>query len=310
MPIGVLLALLAYSIYAIADSITKSFSNGLLSVFEISFFLNVFALVSIPWARSRGETWSGIFRLQHPLLMHMRAVLYVGSTLTFTYAVTHIPFAETYSLAFLAPLFLTFLSVVVLKEKVGIVRWVLVTLSFIGVLVVVRPGFRELGLGHLAAIGCALFGASANTILRVVAGRERQLSIIGVNAAYQLVVNGSLMLVAGFVIPDALDLVRLAIVGSIGGFAMLLIIRSMQLAPASHIGSTQYVQIVWAVALGAIFYHESQDLIGYAGLALLVLAGVATIFSDGAQARIAGRWIEFRARGNETDVDEVGGPQI
>ena len=77
----------------------------------------------------------------------------------------------------------------------------------------------------------------------------------------------------------------------------------MQRAPASHVGPTQYVQIVWAVVLGAIFFHESQDVIGYAGLALLVLAGVATIFSDGAQARISGRWAEFRARRGEPEIN-------
>ena len=67
--------------------------------------------------------------------------------------------AETFALIFLMPIFVTLLSVVFLKEHVGWRRWAAVVTGFIGVMVVLRPGFRELGLGHLAAIICGLSGA-------------------------------------------------------------------------------------------------------------------------------------------------------
>lgn len=309
MPTGVLLGLLCYSIYAVGDAITKSFTGSHLSVFEINFVLNLFTLVALPFARQPDEKWRDIFKLRRPVLMHARALLYTAASLCFTFAVTQIPFAETYSLAFLAPIILTFLSLVVLKEKVAPLRWLLIVLSFIGVLIVVRPGFRDIGLGHLAAIGCAVSVAGANVILRLISTSERQSSIIAVNGVYQIAFAGLLML-GSFVVPTFDELFRLAIIGLIGGVAQVLVIRAMQLSPASHIGPTLYVQILWAVVLGALFYHESQDAIGYGGLALLVLAGIATIFSDGAQARISGRWTEFRARRGEPEVNRVEGPEI
>lgn len=309
MPIGVVLAVLSYSIYSVGDSIVKSFGSGTLSVFEINFFLNLFALVALPMARGRDDKWSDVFRLRHPWLMNARALLYTAATLCFTVAITTIPFAETYSLAFLAPLFLTLLSVIVLKETVAPVRWLLVALSFIGVLVVVRPGFHQLALGHVAAICCALLAASSNIILRIISNEEKQVSIIAVNGAYQLVVTGVLML-GSFTIPSLYDLLRFAVVGVLSGIAQILLIRAMQRSAASQIGPTQYVQIVWAVALGALFYHEGQDLVGAAGLVLIVAAGVATVFSDGAQARISGRWAEFRARRGEPVSNRTEGPDL
>ena len=309
MPIGVLLAVLSYSIYSVGDSVVKSFGSGALSVFEINFFINFFALVALPVARNPDDRWRDVFRLRRPWLMNARAVLYTAATICFTVAITTIPFAETYSLVFLSPLFLTLLSVLVLKEGVGLMRWLLVAASFVGVLVVVRPGFHELSLGHIAAIACALFAASANTILRVISNDERQISIIAVNGAYQLVVNGVLML-ATFATPTLYDLLRLGIVGVLNGVAQLLIIRGMQRSPASQIGPTQYVQILWAVVLGALFYHEGQDGVGYAGLVLIIAAGVATVFSDGAQARISGRWAEFRARRGEPEANRTEGPDL
>jgi drug/metabolite transporter (DMT)-like permease len=241
--------------------------------------------------------------------MHGRAFLYTAATLCFTFAVTTIPFAETYSLAFLSPLFLALFAVVVLRENVVAARWILIALSFVGVLIVVRPGFRELSVGHLSAILCALLAAAANTILRIVSTSEKQISIIAMNGLYQLVVCGVLMLVAGFTPLDSMQLGRLAIIGIMGGFAQILIIRAVARTPASHIGPTQYVQILWAVALGAVFFNETPDAIGYIGLAILVIAGIATVFSDGAQARIAGRWTEYRARRGEPQPP-IDGPDL
>lgn len=307
MPIGVLLGLLSFSLYAVGDAITKGFS-GQVGVFELQFFINLFALVPIVFAKDKAERWRDTFRLASPVLMHSRAFLYTVATLCFTFAVTTIPFAETYSLAFLSPLFLALFAVIVLREKVVATRWLLIALSFVGVLIVVRPGFRELSVGHLSAILCALLAAAANTILRIVSNREKQISIIAMNGIYQLAVNGLLM-IPSFVTLGWSELGRLAIVGIIGGFAQILIIRAVARTPASHIGPTQYVQILWAVVLGALFFSETPDALGYLGLAVLVAAGIATVFSDGAQARIIGRWTEFRARRGEPPT-RIEGPDL
>ena len=127
MWIGVLLALLSYSIYSISDSVVKSFGSGGLSAFEINFFLNLFALAALPFARRPDDRWREVFALRRPWLMNARALLQTASGICFTVAITHIPFAETYSLVFLTPLFLMLLSVVFLKEHVAVTRWQAVT---------------------------------------------------------------------------------------------------------------------------------------------------------------------------------------
>lgn len=307
MPIGVLLGLLSFSIYAVGDAMTKAFS-GQIGVFQLQFFINLFALLPIVFAKGKDERWRDTFKLTNPLLMHGRALLYTSATILFTFAVTTIPFAETYSLAFLSPLFLALLAMLILKEKVVATRWILLLLTFAGVLIVVRPGFRELAPGHLAVALCALLAACANTILRVISNTEKQISIIAMNGLYQLVISGVLM-AATFTPMEWMDLARLALIGVMGGFAQILIIRGVKLSPASHIAPTHYVQILWAVVLGAIFFNESPDAIGYFGLAVLVTAGIATVFSDGAQARIIGRWTEYRARRGEPEP-KVEGPDL
>lgn len=309
MPLGVAFALLSYSLYACGDALVKSFS-GQISVFEIGFFANLFALVPAVFAKRPGEHWRHSFRLHNPKLVHLRGVVALIGSVAITYSFTTIPLAEAYSLAFLTPMFITLLSVLALSENVRLERWVLVGLSFIGVMIVVRPGFRELHPGHLTALLAAFASAGSTTILRVLSGNEQRLSIIAVNGLYLILGNGILMLALGVVLLPPLDFLRLAMVGIFGGTAQLIIIAALKRAPASHVGPTQYVQIVWAVCFGALFYHEFPDRIGIFGLVIVVIGGVATVFSDGARTRIAGRWSEFRARRGGPKFTEVEPPEV
>jgi drug/metabolite transporter (DMT)-like permease len=308
MPLGVVFALLSYSLYSCGDAITKSFT-GQLSVFEIGFFANLFALVPPALAKPKGEHWRHAFRLTHPRLLNLRGVFSVTSSICITYAFVTIPLAEAYSIAFLTPLFITLLSVFVLKEKVPLRRWVFVALSFIGVMIVVRPGFRELHPGHFAAVLSAVASAASTTILRIVAGKESKLSIIAMNGAYQLAGNG-IFLAFGFTLIGWDQLLRLMGIGFFGGIAQLVVIAALRLAPASHVAPTQYVQILWAVTFGSLFYREFPDAIGLVGLVVVVLSGVANATADGARARVAGRWSEFRARKGGPKFTEVEGPEL
>jgi len=308
MPLGVIFALISYCLYSCGDAIVKSFT-GQLGVFEISFFANLFALVPAVIAKPKGERWRHAFKLQHPMLMHVRGVTALVSSLAITYSFTTIPLAEAYSIAFLNPVFITILSAFVLKEKVTIDRWFLVALSFAGVLVVVRPGFRELHWGHLTAVASAAAGATSTTILRVVSGREAKLSIVAMNGAYQIIGAGILMAFT-FIMLSPMQLFRLLCIGVFGGTAQLFIITALQRSPASHIAPLQYSQIIWAVIFGSIFYFEFPDYIGVMGLVVVVLSGLATVFADGARTRVAGRWAEFRARREGPKFTEVEGPEI
>lgn len=310
MPAGVLYAIIAYSVYSCGDAIIKGFGQSL-SVFEIGFFVAVFSLIPAVFARPRGERWRDSFQLNRPALVHLRSFSGVASAALVTYAFTTIPFAETYSIVFLMPLFITVMSVLILREKVDGPRWAMLALGFAGVLLVVRPGFRELELGHLTALLCAVFGATTTTVLRVIAPTEKRVSLIVLPALYVIVVNAVLM-IPGFVMPSPLQFGLLAAAGSLIGMGHILLIAATRNAPASQVAPIQYVQIVWAIALGAIFYFEYPDLLAYIGLTVVVISGLVNVVLDGGLARIAGRYAEYRGRPGRPagNITEVQGPEI
>jgi drug/metabolite transporter (DMT)-like permease len=310
MPVGVIYAIAAYSIYSCGDAVIKGFGQSL-SVFEIGFFVAVFSLLPAIFAKPKGERWRDSFKLRHPLLVHLRSISGVSSSILVTYSFTTIPFAETYSLVFLMPLFITIMSVLILRERVDLVRWSMMGLGFLGVMLVVRPGFRELELGHLTALLCAVFGASTTTMLRVIAPTEKRVSLIALPAIYLIVTNAVLM-APTFVMPTPLQFGLLAAGGAMVGMGHILLIAATRNAPASQVAPIQYVQIVWAIGLGAFFYFEYPDLLAYAGLTVVVLSGLVNVFIDGARTRIAGRFAEYRASrpGPPTNITEVQGPEI
>lgn len=310
MPIGVFYAVVAYSVYSCGDAIIKGFGQSL-SVFEIGFFIALFSLIPAVFAKSQGERWRDSFRLKHPVLVHLRSFTGVSSSILVTVSFTTIPFAETYSLVFMMPLFITIMSIFILKERVNIVRWSMLALGFVGVMLVVRPGFRELEFGHLTALLCAIFGASTTTILRIIAPTEKRVSLIALPAIYVLVVNAVLM-APTFVMPTLPQFGLLAASGSLVGMGHILLIAATRNAPASQVAPIQYVQIIWAIGLGAFFFREYPDLLAYIGLAVVVLSGLVNVFVDGARARIAGRFAEYRGRPGSPagNITELRGPEI
>jgi drug/metabolite transporter (DMT)-like permease len=289
MPAGVIFAVSAYALYSCCDAIIKGLGHGL-SVYELAFFTTLFSLIPVFLNTPKGESWRTFWKLNNPLLVHMRGVSGLLGNLCIIYAFVTIPLAEAYSLAFLAPIFIVLISAIVLRESVSPQRWLLLGVSFIGTLIVVRPGFRELHLGHLAAIFAAICGAVTTIILRRVSNQETRTSLIGVASAYILVVNGALMAITGQVHwPSWYELAMLLVIGGLGGTGNMLFIAATRSSPASQIAPLQYSQILWAILFGAVFYFEYPDLVAYVGLAVIVAAGILNVVSGDARMRIFSR---------------------
>lgn len=274
---GIVVALMAYAVYAWGDGFIKALGPSL-SVFEIGFYNILFAAIVLVIFTPRGETWRGFWRMRQPWTVHARAWSgLIGGVLS-VYAFTSIPLAEVYALIFLAPFFVTLLSIVVLKEKVGPWRWAAVFTGFGGVLLVVRPGFRELETGHFAALGVAVLAGFSVILMRSLAG-ERQTTVLGVLGVYGLVFNGvaAAATAPSLTLPDWPVLGLLVAAGICTGFGNRLQLLATRLSPVNVIAPTHYSQILWAVVIGAAFFAEYPDWLSLVGLAIVVGSGLLTL---------------------------------
>lgn len=291
MPPGVLFALFAYGLYSCCDAIIKGFGSSL-SVHEIAFWTALFSFIPAIFMRPQGERWVDFWRMRHPWLVNLRSASGVIGNMCVIYAFTTISLAETYSINFLAPIFVVVLSVLFLRETVSPQRWFFLAMCFVGVLLVVQPGFRELQLGHLLSLCAAFFGSISTAILRRVAPHEKRVTLIALPLGYIVIINAILMIPV-FRLPTPQEFALLLAIGGLGGVGNVLFIKATQTANASEIAPLQYSQIAWALIFGAVFFEEYPDLLAYCGLAVVVVFGIMNVLSSGARIRIFSRLSVF-----------------
>jgi len=275
---GVLLGFMAFAAYALSDAFVKSL-RGSLPAYEAVFFGAVLGLTALPFIKARGDRWRDAVVAKRRGLYLVRAVAGAIGSIAAVIAFTALPMAEAFSLIFLLPIFVTILSVLLLKEHVGWRRWSAVVAGFIGVLVVLRPGFRALGIGHLAAAICALAGAISMIALRVAGPHEKRLTLYSAGVIGPMLLTGMLML-ADFRWPSPAQVGLLLGYGLLAALAAVLLMLATQKAPANHVAPTQYSQMLWAVLLGYVLFHDQLDWPMAIGIAIILGAGLFTLLRE------------------------------
>ncbi|MFC3061374.1 DMT family transporter [Paenirhodobacter populi] len=274
---GVLLAFASFAAFSFSDACVKLI-EGRLPPYESAFIGAVFGLTALPFVMRKGDRVSDIFHTVNRPLWLLRFLAYPIGIIGSVTAFTHLPMAEAFVLIFLQPAFVTVFSVIWLKEPVGIRRWLSVTIGFIGVLIVLRPGFRELTIGHLGAMFAGLAGAISIVTYRAVP-EERRLSLIGAGIMGGVIVCGVVSFPA-FRWPDGVEWLMLAGYGLLAAFANILLMHAARLAPAALISTTQYSQMLWAILLGWLIWDDTVDMPMFVGMVLIIGSGAMTLMRE------------------------------
>ncbi|KZC34911.1 MULTISPECIES: DMT family transporter [Rhodanobacter] len=275
---GVLLGFMAFAAFAISDAFVKSL-RGSLPAYEAVFFGAALGLTALPFIKGADDRWRDVVLAQRPGLWLVRAAASAVGSIAAVIAFTALPMAEAFVLIFLLPIFVTILSVLVLKEQVGWRRWSAVVAGFIGVLVVLRPGFRVLGIGHLAATVCGLSGAVSMIALRLSGAHEKRVTLYGAGVIGSMLVAGMMML-ARFRWPDPAQWGLLLGYGLLAALGSVLLMLATQKAPANHVAPTQYSQMLWAVLFGYVLFHDPLDWPMAIGIAIILGAGLFTFVRE------------------------------
>jgi drug/metabolite transporter (DMT)-like permease len=237
-------------------------------------------LLVLPWVARAGGL--AALRTRRPLAHVARGSLSVCSLLAFFESLRLLPLATVVAICFAAPLFMTLMSVVLLREHVGWQRWTALAAGFAGVSVIIGPQAMdgELGRGAWMALTAALFYAASTTSVRWLAATESDLSMI--------VSQNVCMLVAGLVglafVPLEPPGVRMGLV--IFASAALLLLgqrmtfRALRLAPVGAVAPFHYTELVWATLFGWLFWREWPAAHVWWGAALVVGAGLYAIWQE------------------------------
>ena len=263
--------LLAWIMLPIMDGFAKYLSSDL-PVLQITwaryFFTVAFTLPIMFFFFRKNLVWT-----DKPKLQLIRGLILLTANVCFFYSISIISLAKALTLAFIAPLIVTAFSPIFLGEKVGFRRWSAVIIGFIGSMVVIRPGFVEINLASLAALGTGVMYGFYLIITRKLSSSD--------NPLLTLLLTGVVgAIIISFVMPFVWikpTLNQWSMMAAIGIFACvghLFIILSLKYADASKLAPFSYFEIVTNIIIGYYFFSDFPDKWTFFGLFIIILSGI------------------------------------
>ncbi|MBR8657205.1 DMT family transporter [Achromobacter sp. Marseille-Q0513] len=233
------------------------------------------ALIALPVVTALA-LWLGgrrVLRTGHLRLHLARGAINVVSACCFYLGLNSLPLAEATAIAFAAPLFVTALSVFVLKERVDSRRWLAVLAGFAGVLIIVRPGTDAFQAATLLPLTTAMLYAVMMTTARGISPSEGMLTTTFYIVAGQFLCS-ILTLPWVWQAPAVADLPYFAGVALFSTLGLTLITQAFRIAPASVVAPFDYTGLIWATVLGWVFWREAPDALAYLGAAFIAGSGI------------------------------------
>ena len=260
----------AAAVFSVMNVLVRELSETL-DPLQIAFFRNLFALAAMmPWLFRHG---TGALRTQRLPLHLLRAGVALAAMTLWFYSVALLPLAEAVALNFTVPLFATAGAALILGEYVGARRWTATVIGFLGVLVIVRPGFAEVSLAMALPVAAALVMASSVLIVKSLSETDDPHAIV---LTMHLLVTPLSLIPALFVwqAPAWSDWPALVAVGIAGALAHVLLTRSYTKADASAVIPFDYARLPFIAAIAYLAFGEVPDLWTWVGAGIIALASI------------------------------------
>lgn len=217
-----------------------------------------------------------LLRVRWPLHL-LRAVLGVGMMVAFVYALRHLPLSTAYTIFFVAPLLIAALSVPVLGEHVGPLRWTAIGVGLVGVLVVLRPtGEGALSLAGLAVLGAAVGYAASAITVRVLARSDSTQAMVFWLMLLMTLGAGALAW-PDWMPPRLEHAWIIAGVGVAGTLGQVAITEAFSRGEASVIAPFEYTALAWGLGLDVALWGVLPDRITWLGAGIIVASGLYLI---------------------------------
>ena len=270
---GILCALAAWLLFAGMDAGSKQLAESY-SIVQI-LWLRFIALTVIAAWLARRQGGEAALRTRRFWLQSVRSLLLVVEIGLFILTITVLPLAEAHAIIAVTPLLVTALSVPLLGERVGIRRWSAIGVAFVGVLIILRPGFGVVHPMALVALLCALLFALYEILTRIVSRDDPPMTTLFYTALVGVI---GLSLIGPFywTTPDPFGWALFALVALLGASGHFLLIKALQLAPASVLQPYSYTLLIWATVVGFAVFATLPDLATVIGAGVIAASGIYT----------------------------------
>lgn len=266
---------------AISRHITQTYAIGQILAIRFVFFM-IFAIILVGPRRVPAS-----FRTTNLPLQIVRGLILIAEVGIFVVAFRYLPLADVHAVAAAAPLVVVALAGPLLGERVGLHRWIAVLAGFVGVLVIVRPGFREIDLLMLLPVVAMLLWGVLQLVSRLIGRYDGPNTTLLYSTVIALVIS----LALGpwhWRSPDLDGWTWLLLASVAGAGAHYFLIRAMDAAEASMMQPFSYTLVLWATLMGWLAFGEFPDDWTIAGGVMIILAGLYALYRERRRKGAAG----------------------
>ena len=275
--LGIVMMLSGIAAFAVMDAIVKWLTADY-SVIQIAAMRSWFGLPLLTLFALRG----GSLRQLHsrrPLVHFGRYLLVLGLTLCFFWALSMMKLVDAIAISFAAPIFITALSVPLLREPVGLHRWLAVCAGFVGVVVMLRPGAGVFQWASLVVLASVVFYALLMVTTRALKASESSATLM-LYPQLGMTLTGIAFAPFFWTPPSLLDLGLFAVAGSFGSIGIMCLTHAFRLGPAALITPFEYSALIWATLLGFLLWGELPDSFTLVGAAIVAGSGLYIIYRE------------------------------
>ncbi len=279
--VTMLLAILCVDMYMV---VIKFLGNEY-TVIQLAVFRNIAGVIPLFILILFTKEYISVFRNLNNkfiVLSFFRGLAFLSMNIFIFISVINLEFATAMVLTFSSPFFIVILSIIFLKDKVGIYRWSAIFIGFFGVVLIVQPGSDIFSFYSIFPILTAIAWALSVIILKFIPDGHSTAKI----QLYTLIFNviGGVvlfLLTTGHAeIKSAQDFFLMTLTGILGGTAAILFIYSYRLISASKMASFEYFGIPSSFVLGWLFFNEAPWEQLFPGVFVIVFAGMIIIWRD------------------------------
>lgn len=275
---GILFMQLAMLCFVTTDTLSK-LAGSSMPVSELTVVRGIFGTVAVLGICVLTREIRHWKQALYPTVL-IRASLEAAASLSFLFALTHMPLGNVTAILLAIPLATTAGAALFFGERVGIRRFSAIMVGFVGVLAIVRPGLEGFDSFALYAIGAMLLASARDLVTRKM---PAGISVWVVTTVTTIMVGlvGAVWGLTEEWVPltttSTLYLVGAAIVLLFGHFFIVIAMRNGDM---SVVSSFRYSSILLAILLGYFIWGDIPDLMTWLGIGLILASGLYTIFRE------------------------------
>ena len=293
---AIILILLGMTVFVIQDTLIKLLSINT-NIYLIYLIRSIIGLLVI-FIYLKFKKIPFIITTHYPLLTLFRVVSFFLGFSLYYYSLTKLTLAMAVTLFFVSPFFITILSMLIIKEYIGIRRWAAIMVGFVGVYLVMNPKFHDFNIYSLFPIICALCYAFTVIIQKKTSQKDSlfsQVIHIYISAIlFSLIIKFSLSLFDfnketienyNFLLMDweiayYINMLMLILVGLTGVTGFFCLFGAYNIGSPATIAPFEYIIIFYAILISWFFWGEALNIREYIGLFLIISAGFYTFLRE------------------------------